>query len=215
MQHRKVSDACIDFGLTISIKKTEVCISQLQGNRKLSPASQPKTERGEQIHISRQYAVPERCHRRHSQQQLQEGLCTQGGQKKRFKDTLKISVKAFAINPNTWEHIGWHSSLYKGGATCEANRTAAVEQRRQAKNSRASDPMTPHAAPIPCPHCQRTFQIADWPLFSHLRTHRSTQPAQPQMTEVVHGPDQMSVPLGRGAKLHCWKIICSSTISKK
>ena len=112
--------------------------------------------------------------------ELQEGKRSQGWQKKRFRDNLKIPVKAFAIKPITWEHTAqdhaeWRSSLYKYVATCDANRTATAEQRRQARKSRASDPLTPHMAPIPCPHCQRTFQ-AQIGLFSHLRTHRSIQP---------------------------------------
>ena len=36
--------------------------------------------------------------------ELQQGKRSQGGQKKRFKDTLKASLKAFNINHNTWEH---------------------------------------------------------------------------------------------------------------
>ena len=35
--------------------------------------------------------------------ELQQGKRTQGGQRKRFKDTLKASLKAFSINPDTWE----------------------------------------------------------------------------------------------------------------
>ena len=104
---------------------------------------------------------------------LQEGKRSQGGQKKRFKDNLKISVKVFVINPNTWEHDAqdraeWRSSVYKGAATCETNITAAAETRRQARKSRASDPLTAHAAVIRCPHCQRIFL-----------THISTQALQP------------------------------------
>ena len=107
-----------------------------------------------------------RLPKRLSYGELQEGKRSRGGggQKKRFKDNLNISVKAFAINPITWEHTAkdcaeWRPSLYKGAATCEANRTAAAEQQRQARKSRASYPLTPHVAPIPCPHCQRTFHL--------------------------------------------------------
>ncbi|KAJ1171162.1 hypothetical protein NDU88_003033 [Pleurodeles waltl] len=35
--------------------------------------------------------------------ELEEGKCTQGGQKKLFKDTLKVSVKSFGIDPDSWE----------------------------------------------------------------------------------------------------------------
>ena len=46
--------------------------------------------------------------------ELQEFKSSQGGQKKRFKDNLKISMKAFAINPNTWDRAEWGSSLCTG-----------------------------------------------------------------------------------------------------
>ena len=65
---------------------------------------------------------------------------------------------------------------------CEANRTAAAEQRRQARKARASNPQD-DVPLIPCPNCQRTF-CARIGLVSHLRTHQ-IQPDYPQMTRVV------------------------------
>ena len=35
--------------------------------------------------------------------ELQHGKCTLEGQKKRFKDTLKVSLKTFGISHNLWE----------------------------------------------------------------------------------------------------------------
>ena len=120
--------------------------------------------------------------------ELQDGKRSQGGQKKCFKDNLKISVKAFTINPNTWKHTAqdraeWHSSLCKGAAICEANRTAAAEKQRQDIKSRAGDPLTTHVAAIPCPHCQRFFQTQIG-LFSHMRSDRSIQSFNSRMTVV-------------------------------
>ncbi|KAI0210154.1 hypothetical protein LSAT2_005158 [Lamellibrachia satsuma] len=62
--------------------------------------------------------------------ELQKGKRSQGGQKKRFKHNMKISVKAFAINPTPWNTLlrtvlsgappctkdlaKWRSPLYKG-----------------------------------------------------------------------------------------------------
>ena len=115
---------------------------------------------------------------------LQDGERSQG-KRKSFNDNLNISVKAFTTNPNTWEHAAeWLSSLHKGAATGEANRTAPAEQRGQARKSRASDPLTPHAAPIHYAHCQRIFQ-QQIGLFSHMCTHRPIQPLNHRMTEVV------------------------------
>ncbi|KAI0224060.1 hypothetical protein LSAT2_024917 [Lamellibrachia satsuma] len=113
--------------------------------------------------------------------ELQQGKRSHGVQKKRFKDTLKTSLKAFAINPDSWEQTVmdramWHSSVHKGSKICEANRTAAAEQRRQARKARASNPQD-DVPLIPCPNCQCTF-CARIGLVSHLRTHQ-IQPRLP------------------------------------
>ena len=113
--------------------------------------------------------------------ELQQGKRSHGGQKKRFKDTLKTSLKAFAITPDSWEQTAmdramWRSSVHKGSKICEANRTAAAEQRRQSRKARASNPQD-DVPLIPCPNCQRTFR-ARTGLVSHLRTHQ-IQPRLP------------------------------------
>ena len=96
--------------------------------------------------------------------ELQHGKRSQGGHKKRFKDTLKASLKAFNISHDTWEltamdRRGWRSVVHKGAKSCEANRIAAAEQRRQARKSNASKPLT--AATIPC--LRQNLPGADWP----------------------------------------------------
>ena len=106
--------------------------------------------------------------------ELHSGKRSQGGQKKRFKDTLKNSMKSFGIDVDNWEHVAqdrsaWRTLLRHGSSTCEADRTARLEQKRQ--NRKAVKP--PTSASIPCPHCTRTFQ-ARIGLTSHLRTHRQT-----------------------------------------
>ena len=112
--------------------------------------------------------------------ELQQGKRSHGGQKKRFKDTLKTSLKAFAITPDSWEQTAmdrakWHSSVHKGSKICEANRTAAAEQRRQARKARASN-LQDDVPLVLCPNCQRTFR-ARIGLVSHMRT----QQIQPQL----------------------------------
>ena len=108
--------------------------------------------------------------------ELQNGKRSQGGQKKRFKDTLKQSLKAFDIPPDTWELIAkdrvkWRSSVHQGAISCETKRTISAVKRRQARKDRANDPII-NVAFISCPHCNKTFR-ARIGLFSHLRTHKS------------------------------------------
>ena len=106
--------------------------------------------------------------------ELQHGKRSRGGQRKRFKDTLKAALKAFNISHTTWEQAaqdrdGWRSAVHTGARSHEASRTSLAEERRQARKSRSyltSDPAT-----IPCPHCPKMFR-AQIGLISHLRTHR-------------------------------------------
>jgi hypothetical protein len=87
---------------------------------------------------------------------------------------LKVSLKAFGIDPDHWEETAqdrthWRYSVHKGAQQCEANRTAAAEQRRHDRKARATEQKP--APTITCPHCQRLFR-APIGLTSHLRTHR-------------------------------------------
>ena len=65
------------------------------------------------------------------------------GTRKRFKDTLKASLKAFSINPDTWEEAatdrpGWRSLTHKGAVKCEEKHTLVAEERRLTRKLRAS-----------------------------------------------------------------------------
>jgi len=109
--------------------------------------------------------------------ELRQGNRSVGGQKKRFRHTLKVSLKAFDIDINTWEKAaqdrgGWRAAVHKGAQSYEANRTAAAEERRRARKARACQPLS--AATIPCPHCNVMFR-AQIGLTSHLR-HRHPPP---------------------------------------
>ena len=60
--------------------------------------------------------------------ELQLGKRTKGGQRKRFKDSLKSSLKDFNIDTETWEEMAtdratWRSLMHKGAALSERNRT--------------------------------------------------------------------------------------------
>ena len=51
--------------------------------------------------------------------ELQHGKRSLGGQKKRFKDTLKVSLKAFSISYNSWEQAAmkrrkWRAAVCSG-----------------------------------------------------------------------------------------------------
>ena len=111
--------------------------------------------------------------------ELQQGKRTKGGQRKRFKDCLKSSLKAFNIDPEDWEALAqdrttWRSITHKGAALCEGSRTLAAQEKRQARKLRASTDDAGQS--LPCPHCARTFR-ARIGLTSHLRTHQPKTPS--------------------------------------
>lgn len=113
--------------------------------------------------------------------ELQHGKRSHGGQRKRFKDTLKASLKAFNVDPSSWEQTAsdrtkWRAAARDGARQYESDRKAAAEKRRQDRKNNALKPPAP--ATIPCPHCSRTFQ-ARIGLISHLRTHQRRPPHPP------------------------------------
>ena len=74
--------------------------------------------------------------------ELQERKRSQGGQKKRYKDTVKASLKDFNIPLESWEQAAqdrskWRCLINKGAAqfeskgSCEANRKRKERKARQ------------------------------------------------------------------------------------
>uniref|UniRef100_A0A0L8HXH2 C2H2-type domain-containing protein n=1 Tax=Octopus bimaculoides TaxID=37653 RepID=A0A0L8HXH2_OCTBM len=104
----------------------------------------------------------------------QHGKHSYGGQRKRFKDSLKVSLKAFNIDPSSWEQTAldrtkWQAAVHNGARQYESDRKAAAEKRRQNRKNNALKPLA--SATIPCPYCSRSFQA--WiGLISHLHTHQ-------------------------------------------
>lgn len=108
--------------------------------------------------------------------ELITGKRSHGGQKKRYKDTLKASLKRCNIPHTTWEEAAkhrptWRSLVRSGVADFEEKRISDSEKKRQLRKDRASSTSRSGSPPhIPCPHCNRHFH-AKIGLFSHLRTH--------------------------------------------
>ncbi|XP_035829361.1 uncharacterized protein LOC118478942 [Aplysia californica] len=110
--------------------------------------------------------------------ELLHGKRSVGGQKKRFKDCLKISLKELGILNDSWEMLAqdrpsWRCKLTKGAKAAEAKRIAEAKQKHNVRKSRPAFTKSP-TADYPCPQCGRTFR-AQIGLFSHLRTHSNRQ----------------------------------------
>ena len=100
--------------------------------------------------------------------ELQEGKRSVGGQRKRYKDTLKVALNNFQIDPDTWEDAAanrseWRSRVAEGAAGYEEDRlTRAENKRRMRKTFSVSSSSTQSHNQyqpwkvIPC--CHRTVQ---------------------------------------------------------
>ncbi|KAK7116095.1 uncharacterized protein [Littorina saxatilis] len=66
-----------------------------------------------------------------------------GGQKKRFKNTLKASLKNLDIQVDSWEELAqdrsiWRSLIHTGAQTAEERKTHIAEQKRTLRKTRAA-----------------------------------------------------------------------------
>jgi len=97
-----------------------------------------------------------------------------GGQKKRFKDSLKVSLKTLGVCSDSWEVLAqnrseWRSYINKGAAEAEKTRMETKRRKRAFRKSRTANTQTT-VTDHRCPTCGRYFQ-ARIGLTSHLRTH--------------------------------------------
>ena len=109
--------------------------------------------------------------------ELCAGKRSRGGQKKRFKDTLKVSLKCCGFDHNAWEELAsdrpaWRSKVCSGVMEYEKERIQNVMEKRRLRKERAHKPPSPGQQLHPCPHCSRLFR-AQIGLRSHLRTHHA------------------------------------------
>ena len=123
-------------------------------------------------HVSRmpEHRIPKRIF----YGELAEGARLRGGQKKRYKDTLKIALKDCNIDPDDWETVAldrptWRSAVTKGAANYEAHRIQTAQRKRSIRKEMEKNKNQPDPS-LPCPHCTRRFR-AQIGLTSHLWTH--------------------------------------------
>ena len=110
--------------------------------------------------------------------ELQEGKRSQGGQKKRYKDTLKASLKDLdmpigSLEQTAQERSRWRGLINKGAALYEKKRVCEAERKRKKRiantNGPPADSMT-----LTCSTCNRQFR-ARIGLASYQRTHQHTR----------------------------------------
>ena len=102
--------------------------------------------------------------------ELHEVKRSQGGQKKRYKDTFKAFLKDFDIPIGSWEQTAqerskWRGPITKGAALYEGKRTCEAERKRRERKPRTNEP------PAGFNYLQPTVKIG---LVSHQRTRLHT-----------------------------------------
>ena len=71
-----------------------------------------------------------------------ENYSSQGGQKKRYKDTLKASLKDFDIPIESWEKAAreWHCLVNKGEIHYEDKRISEAERKHSERKAKTNEP---------------------------------------------------------------------------
>ena len=116
------------------------------------------------------------CQRKFSMENCKKKKRSQGGQKKRYKDTLKASLKDFNIPIDSWEQAAqdrtkWRCLINKGASQFEEKRICDAERKRKERKARAKEPSSVSAqSEFICSICNRQFR-AKIGLYSHQRTH--------------------------------------------
>ena len=109
--------------------------------------------------------------------ELQIGKRSHGGQKKRYKDTLKASLKDVNIPTESWEQIAqdrtkWRGLIRRGAGEYEAKGISEAVQKRAQREVRAkASPTELSSSDLSCAICNRHFR-AKLGLISHLRPHK-------------------------------------------
>ena len=106
--------------------------------------------------------------------QLKEGRRDQGRPLKRFKDTLKASLKSCNVSVNSWEAAAhdrplWRQRCRHGTKAFETNRSTAIRLRKERRKHCSS------LKSFPCSICGRSC-ASRLGLYSHMRTHPGKWP---------------------------------------
>ncbi|BHF59241.1 hypothetical protein SprV_0100219800 [Sparganum proliferum] len=120
------------------------------------------------------------------------------GPERRYKDTLKNSLKRLQINPETCEDLVQHRLIWRrevrtDAAIYQANRIAVAIAKREVRKSQAPT-IRSIATPfhLRCLHCRRTFRV--WiGLVGHLRAPCINHPTTATVViSIAHAPTSTS-----------------------
>jgi hypothetical protein len=172
----RLSSACDAFGLTISTKKTEVMFQPAPHTNYSAPSITVKGQKLQAVdkftylgstllkkaqlrwagHVVRM--SDDRLPKALLYGELADGKRSIGGQRKRFKDSLKSSLQAFDIDTESWECLAtkrssWRSMIWKGAEIHEQDRLRQAESKRLLRKSRAGEASSVTSCDLQCSTC--------------------------------------------------------------
>ena len=104
--------------------------------------------------------------------ELSTGKRHKGGQKKRYKDVLKSTLKAYNIPVDEWQALAqdrpaWRAAIRKGTNHFEKSRLQSLDEKRSARKNRVPNPSTA----VPCLLCGKIC-ASTFGLQAHMRKHQ-------------------------------------------
>ena len=108
--------------------------------------------------------------------ELEMGKRSHGGQKKRYKDTLKASLKDFDIPTESWEQIAqdrakWRGLIRRGASEYEAKRISEAEQKRaQRKAIAKASPTELSCSDLCCSICSLELELVSSAILEHTNS---------------------------------------------
>ena len=108
--------------------------------------------------------------------ELSVGTRSVGGQRKRFRDSLRGNLKECGLDVGSWEEEAccretWRGRMALGIVEFERGRRQHHEERRAARHQRRTQPRLQLPANITCPDCGKVCG-ARIGLISHMRVYR-------------------------------------------
>ena len=104
--------------------------------------------------------------------ELSTGKRHKGGQRKRYKDVLKSTLKACNIPVDEWQALAqdrpaWRAATCKGTKHFERSRLQSLDDKRSARKNRVLNPSTA----VPCQLCGKIC-ASTFGLQAHMRKHQ-------------------------------------------
>ena len=104
--------------------------------------------------------------------ELSTGKGHKGGQRKRYKDVLKSTLKAYNIPVDEWQalaqdRLAWRAAIREGTKHFEKSQLQSLDDKRSARKNRVPNPSTA----VPCQLCGKIC-ASTFGLQAHMRKHQ-------------------------------------------